>query len=367
MREEKARRYHRIKNWLYLVNIVVSLGVLVLLLAGGFSAVVRDYAFFLTGNFFATVGVYFFLLHVIFFAASLPLDWYEGFFLEHSFELSTEGSNAWLKRHIKKSAISLIAGLLLVELLYVFLRFSSQRWWVFAGIGWLLFSLLFARIIPTMIVPLFYKYKPLDDTVLKERIMALAERCHIKILDVFGLDFSKETKKANAAVIGLGASRRVVVTDTLLTNFTVEEIEAVMAHEFGHHVLRHMRQLIIFGSASTFISLYFLDIFLRKALVFFGFSAIYDVAAFPIIALGLLVFGLVSMPLNNWFSRVLERRADLFALRTTNAPQPFISMMEKLSAQNLAEQQPSRFIEIMLYDHPPIAQRIATAKAFSHV
>lgn len=366
MQEDKAKKYHRIKNWLFLFNLALSLLVLILLLHMGLSTLFKYFAYTIINNYYLVVLVYFLLLSLTFFVVSLPMDFYEGFILEHKFELAQDTFFAWVKRYMKKAVISLVVGIIMIEVLYFFLHNFARVWWVLAGLAWLAFSVILARIVPVLIVPLFYKYKKIEDVNLKERIIALANKCQVKVIDVFGIDFSKETKKANAAVIGLGKTRRVVLTDTLMANYTLDEIESVLAHEFAHHVFKHMHKLIIFAGLTTFLSLFILNIILSRALMLFSLREVYNISAFPVVAIILSLFSLVMMPLQNGFSRKLEKEADLYALNTTKNKSSFVSLMEKLAAQNLSEKSPSKFIEFMLYDHPPIGKRIKSAGEFKN-
>jgi STE24 endopeptidase len=175
---------------------------------------------------------------------------------------------------------------------------------------------------------------------------------------------SKETKKANAALVGLGKTRRIIIGDTLLDNFTYDEIEVVLAHELGHHKKKHIWKFLVFGTFITFVGLYFADMVMKNYLRYFGFNDISDIGAFPLLCLLVLVFSILAMPLQNGFSRYLERRADMFALKTTGKPRAFISTMTKLAEQNLSDTTPNKLIEILMYNHPPIAKRIKMAERF---
>ena len=191
MQQDRAREYHRVKNWLFLFNLVISLLILILLLTTGLSEGFRDFALIINNNFYAVVLIYFILLSLVFFIISLPLDIYEGFILEHKFNLATDTFFYWLRKHLKKTLLSLIIGIILVWILYFFLRNFSRNWWILAGIVWFLFSIIFARIIPVVIVPLFYKYNEAeseDKNYTKMRNnMAVAMK---RLLKKYGVDAS---------------------------------------------------------------------------------------------------------------------------------------------------------------------------------
>lgn len=358
---EKNKQYQTIKNWLVLVNLVLFLLVNIFILSSGLSLYLKAISFRFSSNYYLTLVIYLVLFGLILYLINLPLSFYEDFVLEHKFGLSTQKFSAWFDKEIKKIIVSSLLCVPLILVLYFFLKNFSNIWWVIVGGVWFLFSILLTKIVPIIILPIFYKYKPLDNQALKQRIINLADKCKIKIMDVSYIDAGKETKKANAAVIGLGKTRRIILWDTLTSTYTNEEIEMILAHEFGHHVLKHMPKLLMFNLFSIFGSLFLVNVLLSKLIGVFWLANIYDIAGLPLILLILFLFSLIIMPLQNWFSRCLEFQADIFALKLTMSKETFISMMQKLANQNLADPNPNRFIEIMLYDHPPIGKRVRLA------
>ncbi|MCM8780700.1 MAG: M48 family metalloprotease [Candidatus Omnitrophica bacterium] len=226
------------------------------------------------------------------------------------------------------------------------------------------YSLVFARLVPVVIIPLFFKYKPISDTELRERIINLAVKMDLKILDVFEIDFSKKTTKANAGFVGWGKTKRVILTDTLKYKDSLPEIEVILAHEFAHYKLGHIFKLIIVSSSIITLSLYIIFKTRDYALRFFGLSSLSDIASFPVVLIYLILFSILSKPLENYISRRFEKQADLMALKSTGSKESFISMIHKLSAQNLADMNPPPLIKIFFFDHPPVKERIAIAKSF---
>ncbi|MDI6761381.1 MAG: M48 family metalloprotease, partial [Candidatus Brocadiaceae bacterium] len=176
-------------------------------------------------------------------------------------------------------------------------------------------------------------------------------------------------RKANALLSGLGKTRRVIFSDTLLESFTPQEIQVVFAHELGHHVHRHIQKLLLMGSLTVFAGLALVDYLLREIIPLFqGVGArcnvpLHDVATFPVFLLITGAFALLLLPLENAYSRHLERQCDLYALDKTRNPQAFISAMEKLADKNLADRNPGSLIEYLFYDHPPISRRIEMARS----
>lgn len=326
--------------------------------------ILRNMAMGLTGNAFAYIGLYLLWLGTFFFIATFPLDYYEGFLLEHRFLLSPQPFFRWFKRFLKRSLTGGIITLIIAEAVYFLLRRFPQNWWLLAGAGWILFTIILSRLAPVLIIPLFYKYSPLENEELKKRLMRLSGRSGAVVKNVFRINMSKETRKANAALVGIGKTRRIILGDTLLDNFTADEIEVVLAHELGHHKKLHLWKLLAFGTVITFIGLYVTNAIMRDYLRYFGFDDISDIGAIPLFSLLMLGFGLLAMPLQNGFSRYLERRADMFALKMTKMPDVFISTMTKLAEQNLSDTTPNRFIEIVMYNHPPVSKRVRMAQEF---
>jgi len=264
---------------------------------------------------------------------------------------------------VKSAALSLSLFLVFMHVLYVFLRHFERTWWVWIAFFWFFATVLLAKITPILIMPLFFKYSELEKGI-KKRVILLSKKCRIKILNVYKIDFSKKTNKLNAAVTGLGRTRRVVLADNLVRDFTGEEIDGVLAHEFGHHRFRHMWKLMAFGLISTSFSFFAVYLASSGMITFLGGENIHDIKIFPAILMVLFITGFMVLPLQNAFSRKLEREADIFALKITKNKTAFISLMEKLARKNLADPAPSKIIKLLFYTHPPISERIALAETF---
>jgi STE24 endopeptidase len=226
---------------------------------------------------------------------------------------------------------------------------------------WIFFSLILARVAPLVIIPLFFKYKPVSDNLFGERIRGLARKMNVKILDVFEIDLSKKTRKANAALVGWGAGRRVLLADTLNDKYSHDEIEVILAHEFAHYKLGHLPKLIAINSLGTLLSFFLIFKTCVPVMWFFGVSSFLDIAGFPVIVLYLTLLEVLLQPSAHFVSRAFEKDADVMALEVTGAKDAFISMMEKLSLQNLTDRNPHPVIKFFFFDHPPIEERIALA------
>jgi len=356
-----AKKYSRIKYTLSLIETGYLVIILVLFSATGLSKILAlSIAKFAPQIFL--IPAYLLAAYILYYLLNFPLGLYHSFILEHKFNLSRQKISDWLKDQLKSGVIFYVILLILFEAFYYILEISPRGWWLVVSIFWIIFNLILARLMPVMIIPLFFKYKRLSDEALRERIIHLAAKVKIKIMDVFEIDFSKKTLKANAAFVGWGRTRRVILADTLKDKYSHDEIAVILAHEFAHYKLKHLIKLILINSAATIVAFYFIFKTSSNVLNFFNLSSLSDIAAFPVICLYFAVFGVIMQPLQNFLSRIMERHADKVALEVTGNKEAFISMMEKLAQQNLADRSPHPLIKFFFFDHPPIDERIQMAK-----
>jgi STE24 endopeptidase len=269
----------------------------------------------------------------------------------------------WLNDQLKTWIISYIIALILAGAFYYILGRFAYTWWLVISLFWIFFSLVLAKLAPVIIIPLFFKYKVISDNILRDRIINLASNMGVSILDVFEIDFSKKTLKANAALAGWGKTRRVILADTLKDKYSYDEVEVILAHEFAHYRLKHIFKIILVNSLVVTISFYLIFKTSNYFLRIFGFFSLLDIAALPIIIMYIVILGIILQPLENYISRRLERNADIMALKITGLKEAFVSMMEKLCSQNLADRSPHPIVKFLFFDHPPIDERIALAKS----
>jgi STE24 endopeptidase len=299
-----------------------------------------------------------------FLLVDLPLSYYGGFVLPHRFGQSTQTLRAWILDQLKGMLVGLPIALVLLEALYFCLRSAGDLWWLWAAAEMLVFNVLMVNLGPILIMPLFNKYVPLgqEHHELAERLLALARKAGTHVQGVFKFDMSRRTKAANAALTGMGTTRRIVLGDTLISEFTMDEVETVLAHELGHHVHGDIALLIGTGSLVTLAGLFVAAQVMERLVASFDFVGVSDPAALPALALVLGVFGLVSSPLENAVSRWREGLADHYALSATGNSEAFASAMVRLANQNLGEVNPERWVVWMFYSHPPLGQRIEAAR-----
>lgn len=301
------------------------------------------------------------------YVVTLPLAFYRGYKLPHKYEQGTQTVRGWWTDQLKGLLISLLLGGFVLELLYWLLAWQPLTWWLWLGAALLLFNVLITNLAPLVIVPLFFKMQPLsaDFGHLQQRLLALAAHAKARVRGVYTLNLSSRTKGANAALMGLGNTRRIVLGDTLLQEFTADEIETVMAHELGHHVNRDIPSGIVLGSVLTLGGLYLAHLALQTGMQRLGYLDPADPITLPLLAAVLGVYQLFTGPLENAYSRWRERRADVYALQATANGPAYASALTRLANQNLAEIDPPRLVEVLLYSHPALKRRIALALAFA--
>ena len=361
----EVRKYNRIRRWLGVWEFLLALAVLVVLLMTGWTGWLRDLA--LQGAFQSyalAVFLYVLMLILVSKILGLGMDYYS-FRLEHRYQLSNQKLRAWIWDEAKGFLLSVIVAGLLVELLYFIIREFPQYWWLIAWLGFLGVTVLLAQLAPVVLFPIFYKFEPLQDEELKLRLVRLGERAGTRVRGVYKWHLSEKSKKANAALTGLGGTRRIILADTLLNNYSPDEIEAVLAHELGHHVYRHILKGIAVHAGVTFVGFWAANWALHYAVDrLHMFETLSDFANLPLLALIFALLSFLLMPAMNAFSRFNERQADRYAFENIASVDPFISSMNKLAVQNLAERTPSRWVEWWFHSHPAIARRVAAAEAW---
>jgi STE24 endopeptidase len=366
-RQVLAKQYARINRRLMLVDLALGAVYTLSWLMAGWSASLQAALSAWTANQWLQVAAFAMIFGGIYYIINLPLSYYTGFVLPHRFAMSNESLTGWTGDQLKTLGLSAVLGGILIEVVYAVLRLSPEWWWLWVAGILLIFTVLLTTLAPILLMPIFYKFVPLGEehAELVERLLHLAERTHTQVQGVFKFNMSRRTKAANAGLTGMGNTRRIILGDTLIAEFTPDEIETVLAHELGHHVHKDIPVGIALESAMTLVGLYLASIGLSLGVAYFGFSGPSDVAAMPLLILVMGAYGLLTMPLGNAFSRWRERRADDFALRVTENGPAYASALSRLANQNLAEADPEPWVEFLLYSHPALQRRISMAQAYS--
>jgi STE24 endopeptidase len=369
LNEDKAVRYHRLKRRSGVVSVALTAFVLAgLLLSGLSSALGRAAVSAVHGRSGAfspsAVAIYVLAIALLHEAALCPLAVYRTFFLERRYGLSSERFASWVRDYLKAGGLGLAVMLGGSEIVYFAMSVSPRWWWLLSAAVFVAGTVVLTRIAPVVLFPMFYTFTPLDRESLRARLVSLSQRAGVPILGVYEWGLGQKTRRANAALVGAGATRRIIVSDTLLAGYSDDEIEVILAHEIGHHVHRDILTALIaesvllasaFGAAAAALELWWGRL---------GLLSQSDIAGLPLLLLTGGAMTLAATPVVNAISRWNERRADRYALALTRQPGAFISAMKRLAAQNLAEERPSRAVLWLFHTHPPVEQRIAAARSF---
>jgi len=364
----QTRRYNRIRRWLGIADFALGAVLLIVLLATGWSGTLRDIALGdAAQNYTLAAFLYVLMLMTIAKLLGLGLDYYS-FRLEHRFQLSNQRLRAWLWDEAKGFLVGLVLATIVTELLYFIMRQAPQHWWLIAWVVFLGLFVLMAQLAPLVLFPIFYKFEPLQNEELKARLVRLSERAGTRVRGVYQWKLSEKSRKANAALTGLGNTRRIILADTLLDNYSPDEIEAVLAHELGHHAHRHIMKSIVVQAGTTLLGFWAANWVLHYAVDrLHMFETLSDFANLPLLVLVTTLLSFVLLPALNAYSRFNERQADRYAFQSIARVGPFISSMNKLADQNLAERAPSRWVEWFFHSHPAISKRVKAAETWAKV
>ncbi len=374
MNEDKASRYHRLRRRAELAGTIAAGAFLLGLLLTTGSLRLREVTSMLgsavapmgfedigmAASFALGLGI---LLHLI----ELPFAFYQGYALEHRFGLSRQSLLDWIGDQVKAGAIAIVFAMLGAMIVYATLRWSPDWWWLISAFVFALATVVLVQLAPVVILPLFFRFKPLDRPTLVARLLALAAKANTRIRGVFEWTLSGHTRKANAALAGMGATRRILLSDTLLADYSDDEIEVVLAHELSHHVHHDLWRAVAAQTVLLVAGFFVAHLALRQLAGPLALRGYDDPAGLPLLLLAGGACSFAFMPLANALSRAHERRADRYALDMTRQPEAFISAMKRLAQQNLAEEHPSRLVQWLFYSHPPIRERIDFARRWSGV
>jgi STE24 endopeptidase len=361
----RAKRYSNLQYAFSILGILYLLLLLFSFLGLGLSRPLVSWLSKLTSSKAVVLPLYLLLIFIAYYFLNFPLNFCHSYLLEHKFGLSTQRVGDWFKDQFKATALSYIILLIVFLAFYYIIKHFIHSWWLIISLFWVFFNIVLTKLVPILIIPIFFKYKKLLDESLRLRILKLAEKMKVGVLDCFEIDFSKKTLKANAAFVGIGRSRRVILADTLKDKYTPDEVEVILAHEFAHHRLRHIWKLLAMNSLATVMSFYMIAISSDYVLRFFGLDSLWEIASLPVVLLYFVFLGLLMQPFGNFVSRSLERNADKMALSVTGLKKAFVSMMDKLAEQNLADRSPHPLIKFFFFDHPPIDERIARISSYN--
>lgn len=362
-RKAQAKKYEKIKLTVGITESIVTAVLLFLFISLGYSKQLAVYASGFTSNPYISLLIYLFIIGAVSSVLSFPVDYIFSFRLEHKFGLSNQTFGKWIAEDLKSLAVGIVLGTPILLLFYFFLL-NHELWWLYLGCIVTVYSVILAQIAPVVIFPLFYKFKPVENELLKERILKLCEKAAFKVKGVFVFDMSKNTKKANAAFTGFGKTKRIILGDTLISGFSEDEIETVFAHELGHYKKGHIKKNIFISLFSTFAGLFLISEFYSMLFPVFGFQHAWEIGALPLLALIGGLIGFISKPIGAYISRRFEFEADRYAIDMTGNISAFKSMMEKLAFQNLSDEEPNKLVEFWFHSHPSVKRRIEEGERY---
>jgi len=365
--EDKATLYHRLQRRAALGATVLGVLFLILISVTGAAATLSAVLHASLGPSRVLVAAAFagvlLLAHEL---LTLPLAYYRGVTLERRYGLSSETRAHWWLTHLKALVVGGVLMVAAAVVLSVLLAWSPDRWWLLASVLFAAVLVALAWAAPIWLLPIFYDFRPLDRPALTSRLVDLARRANTPVSGVFEWRLGDRTRKANAALVGLGETRRILLSDTLLETHSDDEIEVILAHELAHQVHGDLWTTLVLQVGITAAALYAAARALSVLHGSLGISEMpTEVEQLPVLALVSGTVTLVLTPVANALSRAHERRADRFAIERTGNAAAFMSAIKRLSSQNLAEDTPPAWVETLLHSHPSTARRLEAARRFA--
>lgn len=366
---EKALRYHRTGNVLFVAATLWAIALPFGAAFSGFGAKLRDFVQrFARGRWLATVTLYGVAWSLIVAVANLPLAYYGGFVRQHAYGLSTQTFSKWASDEATGIAVSCILTALVLWIPYLLIRRSPKRWWLWTGLASLPLTALLLVVAPVWIDPLFNHFGPLKDKSLEHDLLALAARAGIEGSRVFEVEKSEDTSTVNAYVTGFATTKRIVLWDTIIAKLDRDELLFVMAHEMGHYVLGHVARSVILVPPCVTLGLFVSDRLARRLVARFGarlrFTDLADVASLPLLLFIFTLGSVVVSPAILAYSRHVEHEADVFGLTLTSDRNAAAHAFVRLHDENLSVARPSAFYRIFRASHPSLGDRIDFCNAW---
>ena len=366
-RKEKLIEYSQFKNIWRFAEFFISLGLLSLVLFTGFSARMRDWAKVGRMKFFV-LWIYTILFLLVDFILNLPFAIYSGFIVESDFGFMNQTFGGWFGEQLLFLALALIFVIIPVWFLYWLIN-RTQKWWAWFAVGAIPFMVLTMIVVPIFIMPLVNEFEPVKNEQVRSEVAALAEKAGIGDADIFQVNGSKQSTKVNAYVTGMFQSKRIVLYDTLIDNFSIDEIRFVMGHEIGHYVMNH----IWWGLGLSLLFVCFVLWLVNRTIhgvitrfkSRFKFDSLGDYASLPLILIFISIIGFVFQPVTNSFSRYNERQADIYGMDITGiSGEKAAIAFDKLSVLNLSDPDPHPLAEFWFYSHPALNKRMEFVRSY---
>jgi Zn-dependent protease with chaperone function len=349
--------------WLMLWDFLATVAVMILLLETKASARMRDLAERMTRLKFFQYWIYFIEFILAAGILTFPLSVYEGWIREGHYGLSNQRFGAWFSDQMITLGLLLALGGLAFCVLIVIVKRLPRTWPLWGAIGALLFVTIGAVIAPVFIAPLFNKYKPLENQLIKNQILSMARANGIPAHDVYEVDASRQSKRVSANVSGLFGTDRITLNDNLLERCSPQAIMAVMGHEMGHYVMHHIYNGLMFAAIGIVVMFSLLRWGLDRLVGKFGqrwrLQSTTDLAAVPLAVLILITFSFVLTPIQNSYTRMQEYEADIYGLNASRQPDGEAEVDLLLGEYRKLD--PSALEEAVFFDHPSGRTRITAA------
>jgi STE24 endopeptidase len=357
-----AKRYENVKLVLEpITGTIVPVALSLFLVFSGISVFLAHYLSSTIGSYWITLGLYLVIFVSFLQLVETPFSFYSGFLVDHRFHLSTQTLKGWAVDDLKSFGIEVAFGLLAGATLYYLIR-AASFWWLAAAFLFAVFSVLLSIIVPYVLMPIFYKVTPLTDSSLKDTLLEMSRKVGAKSVDhVIVADESRKSVRANAFFSGIGKSKAIVLFDTLLSNFTRREVITVVAHELGHYVNKDIWKEAILSGFLIVPPFFIADYVLRLGASNLGLTGVADPAGVPVIFAVLIGVSFVLQPISNGISRIMEGKADEFALRAADDSEAQASAERRLADLSLAVDKPNRLVELVFYTHPSPSKRVQMA------
>ena len=366
-RQKVARRYRSDNRKLGIASFIISAGFLFVLIYLGISRNLVHFASQYVGGRLLLIVIYFSFLYVAYSFLTLPFAYLGGYTIEHKYGFSTQTKGAWFADWAKSFLVSYILGLAVFGVIYLVIPAAPGLWWLWLSLIMVGISVVLANIFPVVILPLFYKTSPLEDYEMRNEIADLCGRAQLRVRGIFSINLSSKTTKANAAVAGLGNTKRILIGDTLLSKYEKGEILSALAHEITHYREHHIWWLIVWQSIITILMFYLFYRIQPFVYSLLGFGQASEMAAFPVFALLFSALSYLLRPIGAALSRYYERKADSGAFELTQNAEAFIQLIAKLCNEQLSIAYPNPIIEWYKYSHPSPGKRIAFAEKWKQL
>ena len=360
-KQTRAKKYENEKRKISIFGSILSLSFILVFYFSGFSKFLAN----INLSFIYIFLIYIIIFHILSTLIGLPLGYYSSFIHEHKWGFSNYTNKTWILDQLKSFTVSFILLPIMLGIFFWVLWKFPNIWWLVAATVTTLISIIFVTLFPVVILPIFNKYDPIEDEKLTSQLSEILLKAGLNPSGFFRQDMSRQTKKENAFLAGMGNTRRVVIADNLLEHMSLSEIKSVIAHEVGHYRFSHLPKNIAISTAQQLVIFYLLNIIMKILYPEFLTSNINNLSLFPIFSL---IMGLLSSllfgPLNNMISRYFERQADRTSLELYPNKDAFQKAMAGLANRNLSNAYPEWWVKLLYYSHPPIGERLSFAENY---